>query len=147
MGFSIVRSAINAMGKRSTLKQRERRRHQKRKRLKKTLLKESSHVLVTPENSINAEDSTAYRDDLDSEIPNLCSGETYLTYHCARSLRGLDNIDSPLPSMSSLSSLPLSPVMAATAPFQNEMPIVIVDKKRKFEVHISDPEYERLPGA
>ena len=27
------------------------------------------------------------------------------------------------------------------------MPIVVVDKKRKREVHISDPEYERLPGA
>ena len=38
----------------------------------------SLHVLATPENSMNAEDGTTYRDDLDSEIPNSCSGETYL---------------------------------------------------------------------
>ena len=107
---------------------------------------------------MNAEDSTAYRDDLDSEIPNSCSGETYLASDSVRSLRGPDNIDSPLfgsdsspssppSSPSSPSSPPPSPVMAATAPFENEMPIVVVDKKRKLEVHISDPEYERLPGA
>ena len=114
---------------------------------------------------MNAEDSTAYRDDLDSEIPN---GETYLASHSVRCLRGPDNIDSPLfgsdsspsslpsspssprsppPSPSSPRSPPPSPVIAPTAPFENEMPIVIVDKKRKLEVHISDPEYERLPGA
>ena len=108
--------------------------------------------------SENAEDSTAYRDDLDSEIPNSCAGKTYLASDSVRSSRDPDNIDSPLfgsdsspssppSSPSSLSSPPPSSVMAATAPFENEMPIVVVDKKRKLEVHISDPEYERLPGA
>jgi hypothetical protein len=107
---------------------------------------------------MNAEDGTAYRDDLHSEIPNSCSGETYLASDSVGSLRGPDNIDSPLfgsdsspssppSSPSSPSSPPPSPVTAATAPFENEMPIVVVDKKRKLEVHISDPEYERLPGA
>ena len=104
---------------------------------------------------MNAEDSTAYRDDLDSKIPNSCSGETYLASDPVSSLRGPDIIDIPLfgsdsspssppSSSSSPSSPPPSPVMAATAPFENEMPIVVVDK---LEVHISDPEYERLPGA
>ena len=104
---------------------------------------------------MNAEDSTAYQDNHDSEIPNSCSGKTYIA---SDSFRGPDNIDSPLlgfdsspsspPSSPSSPSSPLpSPVMAATAPFENEMPIVVVDKKRKLEVHISDPEYERLPGA
>ena len=117
--------------------------------------KKSLQVSATSE---NAEDSTAYRDDLDSEIPNSCAGETYLASDSVRSSRDPDNIDSPLfgsdsspssppSSPSSLSLPPPSSVMAATAPFENEMPIVVVDKKRKLEVHISDPEYERLPGA
>ena len=30
---------------------------------------------------------------------------------------------------------------------ENESPLIVVDEKRKLEVHISDPDYERLPGA
>lgn len=29
----------------------------------------------------------------------------------------------------------------------HELPVVVLDKKRKLDIHISDPAYRRLPGA
>ena len=139
------------MGKRSKEKQRDRRRCQKQKKCNKIKTTGSQLSSVIPEvlpagTSLNAQCANPDRhvdefaaDSQSVRGPGSCSP-----------LFGSDSSPSSPPS-SLTSSYYFQPSRCVSpppsSPFESELPIVVVDKKRKLEVHISDPEYESLPGA
>ena len=80
-------------------------------------------------------------DDLTSVSPNLCCDLSTTTDESKNDLSTTtdesENDDTSL-------SRPVNSPMG-----QNEdiTPLIVVDKKRKLEVYISDPDYQRLPGS
>ena len=113
------------MGKRSRERSIERRRLQKRRKISR----KSVNHLPPPQ---EARESDAYN----SPTPETPAESDYR--------RGNDfNFDSP-PSSPPPSPLPPS----LERPVEDtEMPLVIVDRKRRLEVRIYDPEYEAHPGT
>ena len=143
------------MGKRSREKGRERRRLQKRKKLQKQKLEKSSNhslpVLATPEcvrTRTLILESPANQDSVEMCMPRSCTDCINSHASDSRSCWGDPEDDSPLFDFDSPpSSPPTTPSVLATAKIENASPVIVVDEKRKLEVHISDPDYERLPGA
>ena len=142
------------MGKRSKEKQRERRRYQKQKKAKnidkRPAADQSSRVYAhTFTGFPHAEATDITTDcladptvsaDCDTDMPSSC---TDYTSHVSDSAEDSDGYSPLFGSDSSPSPPPSSPFMA---PSENEnVPLLVVDKKRRLEVHITD--HQRLPGA
>ena len=141
---------VTVMGKRSKEKQRDRRRCQKRKKCNKIKTTGSQLSSVTPEvllagTSLNAQCANPDRhvDEFAADSPSVRGPGSYSP------LFGSDSSPSSPPSSPTSSCFQPSRCRSPppSSPFESELPIVVVDKKRKLEVHISDPEYESLPGA
>ena len=131
-----VYDAYMTMGKRSRQSQKTRRSYQKQRKRRKLEEKITGELL-----QIDTAASSAASTHLDPQMPPASHAQTASSSpECSWITTDESTDDDPTFSRS------ISPPLDIA---ENEDPacLIVVDKERKLEVHISDPDYQQLPGA